>query len=377
MTGGGKTTTTSQLQIPQWMSDAGKSTFDAASSAAAANPITAYKGPLAAGTNANLDQASATARTTAGTGQPDLEQARAYTGQAATTPTGRVSAPTFDAAAAARYADPYTQQVQQNTLAEMARQNSMQNQGLRDSSQGSKAYGGTREAVLEAEQAKGQNRNMLDYLAQSNGDAFNDAYSKFAGDRSATMSAEGTNAGLDQSDLMRIMQAGGQAAGIGTTAAGINSGAIDNLAKTGALEQSTQQNQDEANYQEFLRMQDAPMQRYMQLMGLLSGTPSDKTTTDTTKQKTSLLSQLAGGAALAGAAFSDRRLKRDIVRVGSYRILGTTVGIYRFRYLWELPFWPQHIGFMADEVKAVMPWAIRRTFGFDTVDYSAIYTKGA
>lgn len=372
MAGGGKQTTTSEIKLPEWMNQAGQSTWQQANAAATANPIQAYTGPTAAGSNPNLDAAGGVARTSVGAGQGDLDAARAFTGQAATATTPRVTSEDWNAQRMQAYMNPALEAVQGRTLDEMQRRNGMEIADLGDSAAGAKAYGGTRHAVLEGETRAGQGRNMLDYLAKSNSDAYNDAYSKFATDRGSRMGAEGTNAGIAAGDFMRMLQAGGQAAGIGGQQQQLNTGDIDNLVKTGAVQQNTEQGQIDGQYQEFLRMQDAPMERYMQLMGMLSGTPTNKTQVDTTQKKGSLLNTLMGGGMMAASLFSDRRLKKHVDRVGSYRIRGETVGIYFFRYVWEPSWWPRHTGFMADEIRAVAPEAVGRLFGFDIVDYSAI-----
>lgn len=369
MAGGGKTTQTStqQLQLPAWLNKGSEETFNAAKAAAAANPVTAYTGPMAAGSNANLDQASAAARQT-GVGTSDLERARQLTEQGATAPVGRVSTQDFGNAEAARYMDPYVQQVQGRTLDEMRRQNAMAMQDLGDSAQGSKAYGGMRHAVLEGETAKGQNANMLDYLAKSNSDAYNDSYAKFAGDRSSRQGAESTNAGLDQGDASRALGAGGQMAGIGSQAQGMSQADIDELVKTGAIDQETANSLLGADYNEFLRMQDAPMQRYQQLMGMLTGAPTDRTTTgkDVTQQKNSLLSTMMGVGSIAASAFSDNRLKRDVTKIGEY---AAGLGKYLFRYAFAPEF---YVGTMADDVERVRPDAVSRAFGFRMVDYAKL-----
>ena len=364
MAGGGKTTQTNEVKLPEWLNQGVQSTFQQAQATAAANPVTAYKGPTSAGTNTQLETAATGALAT-GTGAADLDAARRMTTYAGTAPTSRVGTSEFDNAAAAKYMDPYKQQVQANTVEEMRRVNAMEMDALGDSAAGSKAYGGSRHAVLEAETGKNQNRNIMDYLAQSNSAAFNDAYGKFSGDRSASMDAQKTNLGAEQSDLMRMMQGGGQRAGIGAQAQGMQTQDIDNLVKTGMVQQGTEAGQVEGDYNEFLRMQDAPMQRYAQLMGLLTGAPTNRTETGTTKQKQSLLPQILGAGASVASLFSDRRLKCDIERVGQFGELG----IYEYRYLWSRA---RHVGFMADEVARAFPAAVRRVFGFDAVDYSAI-----
>jgi hypothetical protein len=75
------------------------------------------------------------------------------------------------------------------------------------------------------------------------------------------------------------------------------------------------------------------------------------------------LMSMGGMLGGAGIMKSDRRLKKNIVRVGTH-ILG--IGLYTWDYLWGEPFY----GVMADEVEKVMPEAISlHPSGFKMVDY--------
>lgn len=77
----------------------------------------------------------------------------------------------------------------------------------------------------------------------------------------------------------------------------------------------------------------------------------------------------AGAGLLSAAliALSDRRLKRDIQRIGT---LPNDLPVYSFRYLWDDT--PRR-GVMSDEVREVMPSAVLvHSSGYDMVDYSAI-----
>lgn len=74
---------------------------------------------------------------------------------------------------------------------------------------------------------------------------------------------------------------------------------------------------------------------------------------------------LTGIGSTLGGLFSDRRLKRDVCRVGTWP---NGLAVYSYRYVWEKT--GRHIGFMADEVRKRVPNAvIRDPSGFDRVDY--------
>jgi hypothetical protein len=73
-----------------------------------------------------------------------------------------------------------------------------------------------------------------------------------------------------------------------------------------------------------------------------------------------------GGAGIGAAVKSDRRLKKNIKRIGTH-VLG--IGLYTWDYLWGEPF----SGVMADEVEQVMPEAIvMHPSGFKMVNYSML-----
>lgn len=366
MSGGSKQTTTSELKLPEWLNQGAQTTFQGAQAAAAANPIKAYTGPTAAGSNANLDAAGQQAMATGGVGQADLDRARALTEKAAGGTTPQVGYTQWNPQTAASYMNPELAATQGRTIEEMQRLNKAEIAGVGDQAQGSKAFGGTRHAVLEAETRKGQNSNMLDYLAASNKAAYDDAYGKFNTDRGVKVGVDTTNAGNAQNDMIRTLQAANQSAGIGSTASGMNTDAIANLVKTGAIDQQTAQGLIDGDYNEFLRMQDAPLQRYKELMGMLSGAQTNRTQTETTQTKKGFgIGEAIGLGTSIASLFSDRRLKRDIKLVGVHHGLG----IYRYRYAWNDE--PQ-IGVMADEVAQIRPDAVGNAFGFATVDYSKL-----
>jgi hypothetical protein len=75
---------------------------------------------------------------------------------------------------------------------------------------------------------------------------------------------------------------------------------------------------------------------------------------------------LLGSGLMAGAyAFSDRRLKTNIRKVGRRNGLN----VYAFNYVWGQP----AVGFMADEVKAKFPHAVKTIGGFDAVNYAEVW----
>lgn len=80
-------------------------------------------------------------------------------------------------------------------------------------------------------------------------------------------------------------------------------------------------------------------------------------------QQQGAMGGMFGLGAAALSAFSDSRLKRDVRKVGEVAGLP----IYLFRYKGDDR---EHIGFMADEVRAIKPEAVSEAYGYLMVDYS-------
>ena len=77
---------------------------------------------------------------------------------------------------------------------------------------------------------------------------------------------------------------------------------------------------------------------------------------------------LIGGLGGAGiAALSDRRMKRNIKKLGEF---GKGISWYAFRYLDDAK---KRIGFMADEVQKVLPQAVHDVNGVLAVDYGMVF----
>ncbi|MEN5063563.1 tail fiber domain-containing protein [Achromobacter aegrifaciens] len=76
---------------------------------------------------------------------------------------------------------------------------------------------------------------------------------------------------------------------------------------------------------------------------------------------------LGGGLGSSlGGLFSDRRLKKDIKRVG---VTANGLGIYSYSYIWG---GGRMLGYMADEVERVSPHAVREVGGLKMVNYAEV-----
>lgn len=77
-----------------------------------------------------------------------------------------------------------------------------------------------------------------------------------------------------------------------------------------------------------------------------------------------------GSAGILGMSMSDRRVKRNIKRLG---VINNGLPWYEFRYVWDRVTDPKRQGVMSDEVRAVRPEAVAKHIsGFDMVNYQSL-----
>lgn len=159
----------------------------------------------------------------------------------------------------------------------------------------------------------------------------------------------------------------------------------------GVLAKALLDNENQIRYQDYNTergYQNAAPGQIAGLTGVASGLPQAagstyadqiahllgqyNTSTGSGTQKTSnnigqMLMAAAAAAAQAAAAGSDRRLKREIVKIGE--LIEDGLGVYIWRYIWGAPM----VGVMADEVAEKRPWALGPVLhGFATVRYGAL-----
>ncbi len=217
------------------------------------------------------------------------------------------------------------------------------------------------------------------------------------GDISASIRHDAYSSGLDRAQADRGMQldaygkaadAYGRMAGQGLGAAGQGAGmaydALGNAINVQDAYQDDAQGEMDAAFAAWQGQDTRDMDmlaRYNSIVGGnqwgQSGTSSG---TGTSQQSGGLGTQILGMGAQAAAAYfgSDRRLKQNIVLIGSY---ADGLGIYVYQYRQDisdehglrLPFGLQ-IGVMADEVERLRPHALGPVLdgGYASVNYAAL-----
>jgi hypothetical protein len=372
--GGNKTTT--ETKIPEWMNKGGEQNFKDAQAWMKANPTTPYTGQLNAPVDANVTGASNAAAGSVGTGQSQVQAgtAAATAAGGATTPQANAGKDWTAAGVASSYMNPYVQQVQQATLREMGNQSKINQNAVSDAAGSAKAFGGDRHGIMAAEQAKNDSNAMSDYLARSNEAAYTSGMSQFNTDRGFNTDVSKFNSGLAAGDLDRQLGSAGVLGQLGNTAAGIASSDVQRLLSTGMASQGIAQDAAGRNYDEWLRQQSEPLNRYGQLAGIMSGTPTSQSTTS--GQKGSVMNTVLGGAQIAASILpmlSDARAKENVVATGD-RWHGLPV--FEFDYRKDLGFdvpEGRFRGVMSQDAILEYPEAVAAdSNGYLAIDYERI-----
>ena len=231
----------------------------------------------------------------------------------------------WDQSAADQYQSPFTQNVTDITARDMNRQYNQQ--AIRDNSAAAAggAFGGTRHAMLNAENEFNRNQNLSDMYAKSNQQAYENAQGIFTSDQARQLQAgqaygQLANANLGAYD--RPVSAANQVfAGAGQGFAGIDRygqeaqryGELGStqqklglqdasaLQQYGALERSNEQASYDTAYNDYLEQREYPYRNVNFALGALKGSPYETRTTSQSAGNQSTLAPSAAGQ-LAGAA---------------------------------------------------------------------------
>ena len=194
---------------------------------------------------------------------------------------------TFSAEGIAQFFNPYTSQVVDTTLADIARQGQIAQNRLAGQGVGQGAVGGSRAAIAQG----GLQRDVLEQQAKSAGQL------RAAGFESALQQARNlADAQIRERSLLG--QLAGQQAGLGGLKQQLQQQDVANLLGIGSLQQGQAQALLDAQRQTDLQQAYEPFQRLGFFSDILRGVPTaSQTVTSTTAPTPSLLSQIGGVAA--------------------------------------------------------------------------------
>lgn len=197
------------------------------------------------------------------------------------------------------YMNPYLEASLNPQLEAIRRQydiNQTQQQGAATKSG---AFGGSREALMAAENRRAMNSAMNAKIGEGYNTAFQNAQGQMQ--FGANLGLQGLGQGMQG-----LGQAGNIAAGLGnlgTNQLAAQQGIINTQNLLGTQQQQQQQNIINQSIQDYATAQQYPMMQLANMSNLLRGLPMQSTSTQTYQAAPSMLSQVAGlGTGIAGAA---------------------------------------------------------------------------
>jgi hypothetical protein len=196
------------------------------------------------------------------------------------------------------FMSPYIQNALQPQLQEMQRQYDITGAQERGRATGAGAFGGSRQALMQAENQR--NKNMA--MNQAIGTGFQDAFksAQQAQQFGANLGLQGFGTALQGTS--QLGQAGRTLADIGGAQLQAQQGIIGLQSPFGGQQQALEQQKVNQAIQNYAMQQQYPMQQLAAMSGLLRGLPLQSATTQSYQAAPSTVSQIAGlGTAGVGA----------------------------------------------------------------------------
>lgn len=346
--GSSKSTTnsTSTTAPPAYIANAYQNIIGQAQDVAA-TPYTPYTGQLTAGLTEPQNQAIAGLGAAQGAYQPYYDKASTLADQSTTALTPME----FNQAAIDKYSNPYTNDVVNATLGDLAKLFGTQQTQVTGNAISAGAWGGDRAGIVKSNLANNQAQTAASTLANLHSQAYDKALSQFNTENQ-------TQLGAQQQNNANALAASGLYQNLGTGASTNEVNLNNALLNAGTVGQTTNQAGLDAQYQQFLNQQEYPFQALSWLTGIATGVGSNAGNT-TTGTSTTNETGFKFGASLP----SDERLKEDIEPVGQ---LFDGQPIYRYRYKGDPT---PRIGLIAQDVEQVHPEAVGQIAGLRSVDY--------
>jgi hypothetical protein len=205
-------------------------------------------------------------------------------------------------AQAAQYMSPYMQEALEPQMREARRASEIQRQADQAQAVGRGAFGGSRQAIVEAERQRNLGMQLGDIQARGLQSAYDQARQQFNTEQQLREQSRQYGAGLGLQGLQTALQGAGQLGNLGQQQFGQQKDVIGLQSQFGAQQQGLEQQRLSQQYQDFLNQQRYPYQQLEFMSNLLRGTPMG--TVNTLYQASpSIGSQLVGlGTAAAGAS---------------------------------------------------------------------------
>ena len=208
------------------------------------------------------------------------------------------------------FMSPYIQSALQPQLAEMGRQYDITGQQERAQAIGKGAFGGSRQALMQAENQRNKNIAMNQAIGTGYQNAFQAAQQ--AQQYGANLGLQGYGTALQGTG--QLTQAGTALAGIGQQQLQGQQGIIGLQNQMGQQQQTQQQNMVNQAIQNYAMQQQYPMQQLSAMSGLLRGLPLQSATTQSYQAAPSAISQLSGLGLTGAAAYGLMKKEGGVIK---------------------------------------------------------------
>jgi hypothetical protein len=199
------------------------------------------------------------------------------------------------------YMSPYYQNVVDIQAREARRQSDIAGQMEQARSVGQGAFGGSRQAIMQAEAQRNLGQQIGDIQARGSQAAYEQAQNLYGNEQQRALQAQQATeasrqygAGLGLQGLQQQLQAAQQLGNLGQAQFGQQKDIINALQATGAQRQALNQQKLTQDYEDFLRQKQYPYQQLAYAMEMVKGVPQ-QTTQSVYGAPQSMQAQLGGG----------------------------------------------------------------------------------
>lgn len=314
--GGGSSAPATQTQvsdIPDWAKPYAQETLEKTKALTAA-PYQAYGAPRIAGFSPLQEQAQQAA---AGMRPSQLGQFGGQVAGAASlgalgTQYNPFRMGQFTAGRAAQYMNPFVEMAMEPQLREAQRSSEMQKMADQAQAVRSGAFGGSRQAIVEAERQRNLGMQQGDIRAKGYMSAFDQAQQQFAREQQLREQSRQFGAGLGMQGLQTALQGAGQMGALGQQQFGQEMDINRLQQQVGAQQQALRQQGLTQAYQDFLNEQNYPYKQLGFMSDMIRGLPlGQQSTRQLYEPPGSMLGQLGGigmglyGLGQMGARFNE------------------------------------------------------------------------
>lgn len=278
--------TTTVVELPDWAKGYAKDTLakGAALTDISQNPYQQYRGeriagfqPLQQRTFEAAEQMQPSQQVGLGSG---IAGAAGLGALGTNYQAGRFSGGQFGNRQAAQYMSPFIEQAMQPQLREAERASQIQGTQQRAQAVQAGAFGGSRQAIMEAERERNLGMQQGDIRARGYQTAYEQAANQFNQDMARRLQAQQMGeqsrqygAGLGMQGLQTGLQAAGQLGQLGQTEYGQRMGITQLQSQLGAQQQQQAQRPLDVAYQDFLNQQNYPYKQLGFMSDMIRGLP--------------------------------------------------------------------------------------------------------